>query len=78
MRIIAGKNVRLVFNGYLRWNRKKMLKSVHCITTQSLVENTSGKIEGPLANAFTLVNLENKLASIKILGKGGLSYKIKI
>ncbi|MFA4827553.1 MAG: metallophosphoesterase [Candidatus Shapirobacteria bacterium] len=78
LKIISGKNIRLVFNGHLHWNKKKMLKGVHYLTVQSLVENTSGKVEGPPANAFTLVNLKDKLASIKVLGKGGLSYKIKI
>ena len=78
LRIIAGKNVKLVFNGHLHWNKKKILKGVHYLTVQSLVENTSGKVEGPPANAFTLVNLEDKLASIKVLGKGSVSYKIKI
>jgi len=76
--IIAGKNVRLAFNGHLHWNKKVALDGVHYITVQSLVENTSGKIEGPPANAFTLVNLNENLASIKITGKGGRSYNIKI
>src|SRR3989338_3498015 len=78
LRIIAGKNVKLVFNGHLHWNKKKILKGVHYLTVQSLVENTSSKVEGPPANAFTLVNLEDKLASIKVLGNGSVSYKIKI
>jgi hypothetical protein len=78
LKIIAGKNVKLVFNGHLHWNRKKALNGVHHLTVQSLVENTSGEVEGPPANAFMLVNLEDKLASVKILGKGGLNYKIKI
>jgi len=78
LRIIANKNVRLVFNGHLHWNRKKMLKSVRCITIQSLVENTSGKIEGHSANAFTLVSLSDNFASIKITGRGGKNYKVKI
>lgn len=78
LEIIEGRNVKLAFNGHLHWNRKKILNGVHYITTQSLVENTSGKVEGPPANAFTLVDLKDNLASVKILGKGGLSYKIRI
>ena len=75
---IAGKNVKLVFNGHLHWNKKKVLNGTHYITVQSLVENTSDKVEGPPANAFTLVNLEDNFAFVKVLGKGGLNYKIKI
>ncbi len=78
LRIIAGKNVKLVFNNHLHWNKKKMLKGVHYLTVQSLVENTSGKIEGPPANAFTLVNLDDNFASIKTTGQGGISYRVKI
>lgn len=78
LKIIAGKNVRLVFNGHLHWNKKKMLEGVHYITAQSLVENASGKTEGLPANAFTLVNLSDNFASIKIMGQSGKNYKIKI
>lgn len=78
LKIIAHKNIKLVFNCHLHWNKKKVLNGTHYITVQSLVENTSGKVEGPPANAFTLVNLEDNFAFIKILGKGGLNYKIKI
>lgn len=78
LKIIAGKNVKLVFNGHLHWNKKKVLNGTYYITVQSLVENTSGKVEGPPANAFTLVNLKDNFAFVKVLGKGGLNYKIKI
>lgn len=78
LRIIAGKNVKLVFNGHLHWNKKVVVNGVHYITVQSLVENIFGKAKGLPVNAFTLVNLEDKFAFIKILGKDGLSYKIKI
>ncbi|MFZ2970925.1 MAG: metallophosphoesterase [Minisyncoccia bacterium] len=66
LRIIAGKNIRLVFNGHLHWNRKKILKGVHYITVQSLVENTSGKTEGPPANTFALVSLSDHFAFKKL------------
>lgn len=75
---IVGKNVKLVFNGHLHWNKKVVVNGVHFITVQSLVENTSGKVEGSPANAFTLVNLDDDFASIKTTGQGGKNYKIKI
>jgi len=75
---IFGKNVKLAFNGHLHWNKKAVVNGVHFITVQSLVENTSGKVEGPPANAFTLVNLKDDFASIKTTGQGGKNYKIKI
>jgi len=75
---IVGKNVKLAFNGHLHWNKKAVVNGVHFITVQSLVENTSGKVEGPPANAFTLVNLKDDFASIKTTGQGGKNYKIKI
>lgn len=78
LKVIAGRNVKLSFNGHLHWNKKKVLNGTHYITVQSLVENTSGKVEGPPANAFTLVNLWDDRAIIKVLGKGGASYKVKI
>lgn len=78
LRIIAGKNVKLVINAHLHWNRKAIVNGVNFITVQSLIENTSGKVKGPPANAFAFVNLEDNFAFVKILGKGGLSYKIKI
>ncbi|MFA6529208.1 MAG: metallophosphoesterase [Candidatus Gracilibacteria bacterium] len=78
LKIIKGRNVRLAFNFHLHWNKKQIQNGVPYITTQSLVENTSGKIEGPPANAFTLVNLDNDLALVKVLGKDSASYRIKI
>ncbi|MBU4000122.1 metallophosphoesterase [Patescibacteria group bacterium] len=75
---IAGKNVKLVFNGHLHWNKRVVVNGIHYITVQSLVENTSGKIEGPPANAFTLVSLNDNFASIKTTGRGSKDYKIKI
>lgn len=78
LNIIAGRNVKLVFNGHLHWNKKKVVNDVHYITAQSLVENTSGKVKGPPANAFTLVNLDKNFASIKITGRGGTNYRVKI
>ncbi|MDP3066533.1 MAG: metallophosphoesterase [Methanobacteriaceae archaeon] len=78
LKIIAGKNVKLVFNGHLHWNKKAVVNGVHYITIQSLVENTSGKIKGPSANAFTLVSLNDNFSSIKTTGRDGKDYKIKI
>ena len=78
LKIIAGKNVKLVFNGHLHWNKKMVLNGTHYITVQSLVENTSGKVEGPPANAFALVDLQDDQATIKVMGKGGVSYKVRI
>ena len=78
LKIIDGKNVKLAFNFHLHWNKKQVLDGVPYITVQSLVENTSGKVEGPPANAFTLVNLDGNSASVKVLGKGAISYKVKI
>ena len=78
LKAITGKNVKLAFNFHLHWNKKLILNGVSYITVQSLVENTSGKVEGPPANAFTLVNLNNDLVSVKVLGKGSVSYRIKI
>lgn len=78
LKIISGKNVKLAFNFHLHWNKKQVQNGVPYITVQSLVENTSGKVEGPPANAFTLVNLDDNFASIKVLGKEGVRYRIKI
>lgn len=78
LKTIAGKNVKLVFNGHLHWNKKTIVNGVHYITVQSLIENTSGKAEGSPANAFTVVDLNDNFALIKTMGKGGKSYKIKI
>ena len=78
LKIIEGKNVKLAFNFHLHWNKKQVKNGVPYITTQSLVENTSGKVEGPPANAFTLVSLSDNSASVKVLGKGGVSYRFKI
>lgn len=75
---VAGKNVKLAFNGHLHWNKKVVVNGVHFITVQSLIENTSGKVKGYPANAFTLVDLNDNFASIKNTGKGGKNYKIKI
>ena len=78
LKIIDGKNVKLAFNFHLHWNKKQVLDGVPYITVQSLVENTSGKVEGPPVNAFTLVHLDDNFASVKVLGKGSVSYRIKI
>jgi len=78
LKIIDGKNVKLVFNCHLHWNKKMVLNGVNYITVQSLVENTSGEVEGPPANAYTLVEIDDQLAKIEILGDGGLNYKIGI
>lgn len=77
LKIIAGKNVKLVFNGHLHWNKNKVLDGVRYITAQSLVENISGKVEGPPANAYVLVILDEKSAAIKIKGKGGVDYLVE-
>lgn len=78
LKIVAGGNVKLVFNGHLHWNKKRVLNDTHYITIQSLTENTSGKVKGLPANAFALVNLQDDRAAIKVLGKGGVSYEVKI
>jgi hypothetical protein len=78
LKIIAGKNVKLIINGHLHWNRKAIVNGVNFITVQSLIENTSSKVKGPPANAFTLVDLNDNFASIKITGQGGKDYQIKI
>lgn len=78
LKIIDGKNIKLAFNFHLHWNKKMVLNGVNYITVQSLVENTSGEVEGPPANAYTLVEIDDQLAKIEILGDGGLNYKIGI
>lgn len=78
LKIIADRNVKLIFNSHLHWNKKRILNGIHYITVQSLIENISGKIKGPPANAFALVDFQHNRAVIKVLGKGGVSYKIKI
>ena len=75
---IANRNVKLVFNSHLHWNKKKVVNGVHYITIQSLVENISGKVKGPPTNAFALVELGDNFASVKIMGKDGTSYTVKI
>lgn len=76
--IIKNTNVKLVFNGHLHWNQKNVFNGVNYITIQSLVENTSDQIEGPPANAYALVNLEDAIATIDITGQDGLNYSVKI
>lgn len=76
--IIANRNIKLVFNGHLHWNKNKVANGVHYITVQSLIENTSGKVKGPPANAFAIVDLDNNFASVKITGQDGTSYTVKI
>lgn len=75
---ISKKNVKLCFNGHLHWNRKKSVKSIPFVTVQSLVENTSGNVEGPPSNSYALVNLKDNIASILIKGSGGRKYRIKL
>ncbi len=76
--VIKGKNVKIAFNGHLHWNRKKIFNGVPFITLQSLIENTSGRIEGPSANTYALVILTKKIISIKVEGRENKAYKITI
>lgn len=78
LRAISKNNVKLVLNGHLHWNRKKIIQGVPFITTQSLVENVSKNIEGPPANAFVLVTIDHNDVFIQIKGLGGRKYKIKL
>lgn len=78
LKIINNKNIKLAFNCHLHWNKKMTLNGVNYITVQSLVENTSGEVEGPPANAYTLIEVDEQLAKINIFGDGGLSYEVKI
>ena len=73
--IIKGKNVEIVINGHLHWNKRQKVNGVNYVTVQSLVENTSGKIKGPPANAYALVEVDNSKVKIDIKGWGGEVYR---
>lgn len=75
--IIEGRNVELVFNGHLHWNKQQKVNDVNYVTVQSLVENTSGKVKGPPANAYALVEIDDSKVKVIIKGWGGEIYQWK-
>lgn len=72
------KNIRLAFNGHLHWNKKQVFNEVPFITVQSLVENTSGNIEGPPSNSYALVTMKDDFVFVKIVGKEGKEFSCTV